>query len=108
MTELTRSPPPASRVQAITAYYAAISYVDAQVGMLMKELDGLGLWDSTIVVLIGDNGFHLGDHGGLWSKLTNFEQAARVPLIVVAPGGARGKTCTRPVELIDLYPTLAE
>jgi uncharacterized sulfatase len=86
MTELTPSPPPASREEAIRAYYSSISFMDAQVGLLLRQLDQLKLWEKTIVVLVGDNGFHLGDHGGLWSKLTNFEQAARVPLIVIAPG----------------------
>jgi len=108
MTELTPSPPPKSRTEALTAYFAAISCADAHVGLLLKQLDELKLWDTTVVALIGDNGFHLGDHDGLWSKLTNFEQAARVPLIIVAPGCGRGKTCARPVELIDLFPTLAE
>jgi uncharacterized sulfatase len=108
MTELTPSPAPKSRTEAMAAYYAAISFADSQVGRLLKQLDDLNLWDTTIVVLIGDNGFHLGDHEGLWSKLTNFEEAARVPMIVVAPGFGRGTTSSRPVELLDLFPTLAE
>ncbi len=108
MTELTPSPPPKSRTEALTAYSAAISFADAQVGLLLKQLDEFKLWDTTVVVMMGDNGFHLGDHDGLWSKLTNFEQAARVPLIIVAPGCSRGQTCARLVELIDLFPTLAE
>ena len=96
MTELTPSPPPKSRTEALTAYSAAISFADAQVGLLLKQLDELKLWDTTVVVMMGDNGFHLGDHDGLWSKLTNFEQAARVPLIIVAPGCSRGQTCLAP------------
>lgn len=108
MTELTPSPPPASREEAIRAYFACISFVDDQVGLLMRQLDQLKLWDRTVVVLIGDNGFHLGDHAGLWSKMTNFEQAARIPLIIVAPGRAQNQSCARLAELVDLYPTLAE
>ena len=71
-------------------------------------VDELGLWDDTVVVLWGDHGWHLGDHGGLWGKLTVFEQAARVPLIVAAPGAAAGGVSPRLVELIDLYPSLVE
>jgi uncharacterized sulfatase len=108
MTELAGNPGPRSRAEAIAAYYGCISFVDAQVGVLLDALDRLRLWDNTVVLLLGDNGYHLGDHGGLWSKLTNFEQAARIPLLIAAPGQARGKSCARTVELLDLYPTLAE
>jgi uncharacterized sulfatase len=108
MTELSGNPPPASRVEAIAAYYACISFMDAQVGVLLETLDRLQLWDDTFVVLISDHGYHLGDHNGLWAKLTAFELAARVPLIIAAPGYGKGKSSPRIVELVDLYPTLAE
>ena len=67
------------------AYYACISYTDAQIGKVLDALDREGLTDNTIVILYGDHGYHLGDHG-LWNKMTNFENATRVPLIISAPG----------------------
>ncbi len=88
-------------------YYAAISYVDAQIGKVIDELDRLGLADNTIIVLFSDHGYHLGEHG-LWAKTSNFELDARVPMIIAAPthrGGQRTKALT---ELIDLYPTLTD
>ena len=108
MTELAGNPGPRSRAEAIAAYYGCISFADAQVGVLLDALDRLNRWDDTIVVLLGDNGYHLGDHEGLWCKLTNFEQAARIPFVIAAPGHSRGKSCARTVELLDLYPTLAD
>jgi iduronate 2-sulfatase len=97
------------RRQVVAAYYACISFVDAQVGLLMQALDELGLWRNTVVVFYSDHGYHLGEHGGLWHKMTLFEQSARVPMIVVAPAAAgNGRACDRPVELIDVYPTLVD
>ncbi len=87
-------------------YRACVSFVDAQVGMLLKELESLGLKDNTIVVLWGDHGFHLGDHG-MFGKHTTLEQATRVPMMIHVPGALAGKTNT-PVELCDLFPTLSE
>jgi uncharacterized sulfatase len=108
MTELTGNPPPKSRVEAIAAYYACISFMDAQVGVLLNTLDRLKLWDQTIVILFSDHGYHLGDHNGLWAKLTNFEQAAHSPLLIAAPGYAKGKASARIVEFVDIYPTVAD
>jgi iduronate 2-sulfatase len=90
----------------IHGYHAAVSYVDAQLGKLLDALDELELANNTIVVVWGDHGWHLGDHG-MWCKHTNYEQAGRIPLIVTGPGIAKGRA-TALVESVDLYPTLAE
>lgn len=106
-TELSGFPGPDSREEVLRGYYACISYVDDEIGKLLAQLDRLKLWDNTVVLLVSDNGFHLGDHGGLWAKLSAFDAATRVPLIVAAPGLPTGKAVATPVELIDIYPTLA-
>ena len=93
---------------ALQAYYASVSFVDAQVGRLMKALDDLGLAKNTIVCLWSDHGYHLGEHQGAWQKRTLFEESSRAPLIVHAPGAkGNGLACERVVEFIDIYPTLA-
>ncbi len=89
-------------------YYAAISYMDAQVGLLLDALDKEGLADNTVVILWGDHGWQLGEHG-LWHKHTNFELAARAPLLISVPGQkAPGRKSLSLVEFIDIYPTLAD
>lgn len=89
------------------AYHATVSYIDAQVGKLMEALEANDLADRTVVVLFGDNGFHVGEHR-TWGKNTLFESSARVPLIIADPAGRKGQTCDDVVELIDLFPTLLE
>ncbi len=92
----------------IHGYYASTSYVDAQIGKVTQALGELGLADNTILVLWGDHGWHLGDLG-IWTKHTNFEQANRIPIIVIAPGLAKpGSATGQLAETVDLYPTLAE
>jgi len=94
--------------QAIAAYHATVTLIDHQVGLLLDALGELGLEESTIVVFVSDHGFHLGEHLGMWRKQSQFEESTRVPLIVRAPGVAGGTTSTGLVELVDLYPTLAD
>jgi len=92
--------------ELLHGYHAAVSFIDSLLGELLAELEKTGEADNTIVVLWGDHGWHLGDHG-LWGKHTTMEQANRVPLIIRVPGHDGGYAAT-PVELMDLYPTLAE
>jgi arylsulfatase A-like enzyme len=102
-------PDPALRRQAMAAYRACVSFADAQVGVLLDALDRLDLWKDTVVVLVGDNGFHLGEHGGLLRKDTLFEEALRVPLIVAAPGLVpEGAVARGPAEVLDVYPTVVD
>ncbi len=90
------------------AYYACVSYVDAQVGRLLAELDQLKIRDNTVVILWGDHGYHLGENG-FWCKQTNFELSARAPLIISVPGQQNaGSKTDALVEFVDIYPSLAE
>ncbi len=89
------------------AYYAGVSFMDAQVGRLIETLDRLKLWDSTLVIFIGDNGYHHNERNW-WNKSTLFERSCRVPCIIVAPGGKNGEVCRSLIEFVDLYPTVAD
>lgn len=92
----------------IHGYYASVSYVDAQIGKVIEELDRLELSDNTIVVLWGDHGFHLGDLG-IWTKHTNYEQANRIPILITAPGVTQPGSSTKQLaESVDIFPTLSE
>lgn len=96
------------RKEFLRAYWAGTTFVDTQLGKVLDALDRLGLAGSTIVVVLGDHGYHLGERGW-WNKNTLYELSCRAPLIVRAPGmKARGKATRRIVEFIDVYPTLVE
>ena len=91
----------------IHGYYASVSYVDAQIGKLINAVDKLKFRQNTIIVLVGDHGWSLSDHG-LWAKHSNFEVALQVPLIISAPGLPSNKKTNSIAELVDLYPTLCD
>jgi uncharacterized sulfatase len=93
--------------EVVRGYYACVSFVDEQIGKVVDALDRLKLTDSTLIVFWVDHGYLLGLHGQ-WMKTMLFEGAARVPLIMAGPGIVKGKTCPRTVELLDVYPTLAD
>lgn len=95
-------------LELIRGYYASISFVDAQIGRLMAALETEGLTDNTIVVLWGDHGWKLGEHR-MWCKHTNYEIDTRVPFLIKAPGhGFQSGSTAALVELLDLFPTLAD
>lgn len=93
--------------QAIQAYYASITFADAQVGRILDALDSNGLADNTIVVFSSDHGYHMGEHGH-WQKMTLFENATRVPLIFAGPGVTEHGKSSSQAELVDVYPTVSE
>ena len=93
--------------ELIHAYYASVSYIDAQIGRLMAELDRLNLRDKTAIILWGDHGWKLGEYGD-WSKHTNFELDTHVPMLLSAPGYSARQQCDALTEFVDIYPTLAE
>jgi arylsulfatase A-like enzyme len=97
---------PAQQRELLQGYYAAVSFIDTLLGELLAELERSGEAGNTVIVLWGDHGFHLGDHG-MWGKHTTMEQANRVPLMIHVPG-AKGGYAKTLVELLDLFPTLAE
>ncbi len=101
MTELDKK-------KCIASYHACTTFLDAQIGVLLDALDRHHLWDNTIVILWADHGWHLDEHLGLWRKMTVFEEASHVPLIVAAPGMQPGAVCRRLAEWTDVFPTMTQ
>ncbi len=100
--------PDATKREAMQAYYASITFMDAQVGRVLEALERVGLADNTIVLMTSDHGYHMGEHGH-FQKMTLFENAARVPLIISVPGMKNaGQSSRSIVEMVDFYPTLSE
>jgi iduronate 2-sulfatase len=96
------------RKEYIQAYHACVSFIDAQLGLVIDSLKKQGLWEDTVIVFTSDHGYHLGDHF-IWGKVTLFDIGAKVPFIVRAPGLSQSGTASEAmVELIDIYPTLAD
>ncbi len=91
----------------IHGYYACVSYTDAQIGEVLNELERLGLAENTIVILWGDHGWHLGEHG-LWCKHCNFEKVLHTPVIISAPGKKKNIKTDALIEYVDVYPSLCE
>jgi uncharacterized sulfatase len=102
-------PDEAARRRSLHAYYASVSFMDAQLGLLLDALEETGLGQTTVIVLWSDHGYHLGDRSGLWGKRTLYERAARVPLVIAGVGVRQpGRPSASLVELLDVYPTLVE
>ena len=104
--QMTFTPEQAAEIRH--GYFANISYMDAQLGKVLDALDRHGLNDKTVIVFVGDHGYHVGEHS-LWGKTSNFELDARVPLMIATPGSKHaGKQTSSLVELLDLFPTLVD
>lgn len=97
----------AKQRECIHAYRASVSFMDAQLGRVLDQLEALDLADETAILFWGDNGYHLGEHK-LWSKVTSFEESTRVPLMLTVPGRTAGEESQALVELLDLYPTICQ
>lgn len=95
------------RIEFLRAYCAGASFMDAQLGRVLDALDRGALWDRTIVVFVGDHGYHTGERGW-WNKNTLFERSCRAPLVIAAPGAKAGQTSRSLVEFVDIFPTVAE
>ncbi len=97
----------ATQRRVIHAYYACVSYIDAQLGKLLDALEKQGIAENTVIVLWSDHGYHLGDHG-LWNKTSNFEGSTRTVMIICAPGMKRDVYTSSISEYVDMYPTICD
>jgi len=102
----TEKIPEAKQLELIHGYYACVSFIDQQIGLLLKQLDELGLRENTIIVLWGDHGWHLGDHD-MWCKHSNYEQATRSPLIISFGDKYKGISHA-PTEFVDVFPSICD
>ncbi len=93
--------------ELIHGYWACVSFLDAQIGRILDTLDTLGMDDDTVVLFVSDHGWQLGEHK-LWSKCSNYEEAARVPFMIAAPGITNGAKTDALTELVDIYPTVCD
>jgi iduronate 2-sulfatase len=93
--------------QCKLAYFATVSFIDAQIGRILDALEKNNLMENTIIVFWSDHGYFLGEKG-LWYKRKAFERSARAPMLIATPGLKQGQVCYKPVELLDLYPTIIE
>jgi iduronate 2-sulfatase len=94
-------------IQLLHGYYACVSYVDAQIGLVLDELKELGFDENTVVILWGDHGYNLADHK-MWAKHCNFESSLHVPMMIKVPGQTNGQRSDAITEFVDIYPSLAE
>ncbi|MEQ2005322.1 MAG: sulfatase [Limisphaerales bacterium] len=108
MPSIKKPVPDHNSREALRGYLACVTFMDEQLGRVLDALDAHQLWDNTIVVLLGDHGYLLGSRGGWWGKGVLYNEAASTALLVAAPGKAKGVGCSRVVEFLDLYPTLAD
>ena len=100
--------PPEKIAETRHGYYAATSFMDAQLGKVINELETLGLAGNTVIVLYGDHGFHIGELD-IWGKLTNYEVSTNAPMLIVSPKQkTKGSTVDKAVEFLDIYPTVAD
>jgi uncharacterized sulfatase len=102
------TPSDADTRDGMRSYLACVTFMDQQLGRVLGAMDRNRLWDNTVVVFLGDNGYHLGSRGGYWGKNTGYEESCGVPLLVAAPGKAKGVGCPRLVEYLDFYATLVD
>ena len=99
--------PDSTQKKLIHGYYACVSYIDAEIGRLIKHLKKINIYENSIIVLWGDHGWQLGEHN-LWAKHCNYQTSLKVPLLIKYPEQKKQKRINTVVELLDIYPTLCD